>query len=82
MQMTNIHEAKTHFSKLVERAAAGEEIVIAGVTPSGYNGTFAIMESSTTTATLKEIFYVASPSTVLFIESDAVAQTSGIMLIQ
>ena len=26
--MTNIHEAKTHFSKLVERAAAGEEIVI------------------------------------------------------
>jgi prevent-host-death family protein len=25
----NIHEAKTHFSKLVERAAAGEEIVIA-----------------------------------------------------
>jgi prevent-host-death family protein len=28
MQVTNIHEAKTHFSKLVERAAAGEEIVI------------------------------------------------------
>jgi prevent-host-death family protein len=27
--MTNIHQAKTHFSKLVERAAAGEEIVIA-----------------------------------------------------
>jgi prevent-host-death family protein len=26
--MTNIHEAKTHFSKLIERAAAGEEIVI------------------------------------------------------
>jgi prevent-host-death family protein len=26
--MTNIHEAKTHFSKLVERAAAGEAIVI------------------------------------------------------
>jgi prevent-host-death family protein len=25
----NIHEAKTHFSQLVERAAAGEEIVIA-----------------------------------------------------
>lgn len=25
----NIHEAKTHFSKLVQRAAAGEEIVIA-----------------------------------------------------
>jgi prevent-host-death family protein len=28
MEITNIHEAKTHFSKLVERAAAGEEIVI------------------------------------------------------
>jgi prevent-host-death family protein len=26
--MTNIHEAKTHFSKLIERVAAGEEIVI------------------------------------------------------
>ena len=24
----NIHEAKTHFSRLVDRAAAGEEIVI------------------------------------------------------
>ena len=28
MKVTNIHEAKTQFSKLVERAAAGEEIVI------------------------------------------------------
>jgi prevent-host-death family protein len=26
---TNIHEAKTHLSRLVDRAAAGEEIVIA-----------------------------------------------------
>ena len=25
----NIHDAKTHFSRLVERAAAGEEILIA-----------------------------------------------------
>ena len=25
----NIHEAKTHFSQLVERALAGEEVVIA-----------------------------------------------------
>ncbi len=25
----NMHEAKTHFSKLVERALAGEEIVVA-----------------------------------------------------
>lgn len=25
----NIHEAKTHFSKLIERALAGEEVVIA-----------------------------------------------------
>ena len=28
MKVTNIHEAKTHFSKLVERVAEGEEIVI------------------------------------------------------
>ncbi|HVA43913.1 MAG TPA: type II toxin-antitoxin system prevent-host-death family antitoxin [Acidimicrobiales bacterium] len=26
--MVNIHEAKTHLSRLVERAAAGEDIVI------------------------------------------------------
>lgn len=25
----NIHEAKTHFSRLVERALAGEEVIIA-----------------------------------------------------
>jgi prevent-host-death family protein len=29
MAVVNIHEAKTQFLKLVERAAAGEEIVIA-----------------------------------------------------
>jgi prevent-host-death family protein len=29
MRVTNIHEAKTHFSRLVDRAAAGEEIIIA-----------------------------------------------------
>lgn len=29
MTSTNIHEAKTHLSRLVERAAAGEEIIIA-----------------------------------------------------
>jgi|GEM_PF-3914845 len=45
------------------------------------------MTSSTTTQTLKEIFYVASPGTVLFIEADPTsdslgAQTSGILLIQ
>ncbi len=28
-KVVNIHEAKTHFSRLVERAAKGEEIVIA-----------------------------------------------------
>nr|WP_114795148.1 type II toxin-antitoxin system prevent-host-death family antitoxin [Gaiella occulta] len=28
-EQVNIHEAKTHLSRLVERAAAGEEIVIA-----------------------------------------------------
>ena len=29
MHMANIHEAKTHLSRLIERAAAGEEIIIA-----------------------------------------------------
>lgn len=29
MAVVNIYEAKTHFSKLVERALAGEEVVIA-----------------------------------------------------
>ena len=29
METVNIHEAKTHLSRLVERAASGEEIVIA-----------------------------------------------------
>jgi prevent-host-death family protein len=29
MTQVNIHEAKTHLSRLVDRAAAGEEIVIA-----------------------------------------------------
>jgi len=29
MESANIHEAKTHLSRLVERAASGEEIIIA-----------------------------------------------------
>jgi prevent-host-death family protein len=29
MKTVNIHEAKTHFSRLVERVEAGEEIIIA-----------------------------------------------------
>jgi len=29
MATVNIHEAKTHFSRLIEKAGAGEEIVIA-----------------------------------------------------
>ena len=29
MKTVNVHEAKTHFSKLLERVAQGEEIVIA-----------------------------------------------------
>ena len=34
MKKVNVHEAKTHLSKLLERAHAGEEIVIAkGGTP-------------------------------------------------
>lgn len=32
----NIHAAKTHFSKLVERAEAGEEILIARVSLVGH----------------------------------------------
>ena len=28
MQITNIHEAKTHFSKLIARVQKGEEIII------------------------------------------------------
>jgi prevent-host-death family protein len=29
MPTVNVHEAKTHFSRLVDQAAAGEEIIIA-----------------------------------------------------
>ncbi len=29
MHITNIHEAKTHLSRLVDRVAGGEEIIIA-----------------------------------------------------
>ena len=29
MKTVNIHEAKTHFSRLVDEAAAGEEIIVA-----------------------------------------------------
>ncbi len=29
MQIINVHEAKTHFSKLLSRAHTGEEIIIA-----------------------------------------------------
>ncbi|MEW6753219.1 MAG: type II toxin-antitoxin system prevent-host-death family antitoxin [Candidatus Latescibacterota bacterium] len=29
MEVTNIHDAKTHLSRLIERVARGEEIVIA-----------------------------------------------------
>jgi prevent-host-death family protein len=29
LSMINVHEAKTHFSKLLERAHAGEEIILA-----------------------------------------------------
>ncbi len=28
MELVNVHEAKTHFSRLLDRAQAGEEIVI------------------------------------------------------
>jgi len=29
MEVTNIHEAKTHLSKLIERVERGEEVIIA-----------------------------------------------------
>ncbi len=29
MKMVNVHEPKTHFSKLLDRAHAGEEIIVA-----------------------------------------------------
>ena len=29
MEVTNIHEAKTHLSRLLERVARGEEVIIA-----------------------------------------------------
>ena len=29
MRQVNVHEAKTHFSKLLERAHAGQEIILA-----------------------------------------------------
>jgi prevent-host-death family protein len=29
MEVTNIHQAKTHLSRLIERVVAGEEVVIA-----------------------------------------------------
>lgn len=29
MKIVNVHEAKTHFSKLIDRAHAGEEIIVA-----------------------------------------------------
>ena len=29
MKIVNIHEAKTHFSRLVDEVAAGEEIIVA-----------------------------------------------------
>ena len=45
MVVVNIHEAKTHLSRLLERAAAGEEIIIAKngkpvarLTPVGHGG--------------------------------------------
>jgi hypothetical protein len=46
-----------------------------------YSGSFVITETPNN-QTLNEFFYVASPDTVLFIESDNQAQTSGIMQVQ
>jgi hypothetical protein len=46
-----------------------------------YSGSFMITETPSN-QTLNEIFYVAGPDTVLFIESDNQGQTSGLMLTQ
>jgi hypothetical protein len=47
-----------------------------------FTGTFVIALNASTNQTQKEIFYMADPNNVLFIEADQQAQTSGIMLKQ
>jgi hypothetical protein len=47
-----------------------------------FTGTFVIALDASDNQTQKEIFYMADPNTVLFIQANPIAQTSGIMLIQ
>lgn len=48
MSTVNIHAAKTHLSRLVEKAAAGEEIIIAKAgTPIAKLGPLAAIEQKT-----------------------------------
>ena len=61
----------------------GSTFVGAGNPGQGrFTGTFVIALNSSTNQTQKEIFYMADPNTVLFIQGDTQAQTSGIMLMQ
>jgi hypothetical protein len=47
-----------------------------------FTGTFVIALDASDNQTQKEIFYMADPNTVLFIQANPIAQTSGIMLMQ
>jgi hypothetical protein len=47
-----------------------------------FTGTFVIALDASDNQTQKEIFYMADPNTVLFIQGDQQAQTSGTMLMQ
>jgi hypothetical protein len=47
-----------------------------------FTGTFVIALDASDNQTMKEIFYMADPNTVLFIQANPIAQTSGIMLMQ
>jgi hypothetical protein len=47
-----------------------------------FTGTFVIALDASDNQTMKEIFYMADPNTVLFIQANPQGQTSGIMLMQ
>lgn len=68
MSQVNIHDAKTHLSKLVERAARGEEIIIAragkpvarltAIKPAKHGRRFGAMKGQ---ATVDERFFEPLP---------------------
>jgi hypothetical protein len=68
---------------LGDALVTGSTFVGAGNPGQGrFTGIFVIALNSSTNQTQKEIFYMADPNTVLFIQGDSQAQTSGIMLMQ